>query len=207
MDQLTLLEHFIESEINLLVKLRMGNGMDEKEYENMKRSFSLLIEQWSDKDSIPQDAVQSVMEVCGELYNFSRNYSGEESERIRDAAANISTLRQKGLACDQISDKAKEKVMSSLMEQIEKGGGGFFEKLQQGKGLDEEQFEEILEELTTIDDKIFFWDTMPKPLVRILISLYEMDLFVYKYEDEFQDQVEADKIYDAYERFFDLIVG
>lgn len=206
MDQLTLLEHFIESEINLLVKLRMGNGMDEKEYENMKRSFSLLIEQWSDKDSIPQDAVQSVMEVCGELYNFSRNYSGEESERIRDAAANISTLRQKGLACDQISDKAKEKVMSSLMEQIEKGGG-FFEKLQQGKGLDEEQFEEILEELTTIDDKIFFWDTMPKPLVRILISLYEMDLFVYKYEDEFQDQVEADKIYDAYERFFDLIVG
>ncbi|PWU70365.1 hypothetical protein [Gracilibacillus dipsosauri] len=206
MDQLTLLEHFIESEINLLVKLRMGNGMDEKEYENMKRSFSLLIEQWSDKDSIPQDAVQSVMEVCGELYNFSRNYSGEESERIRDAAANISTLRQKGLACDQISDKAKEKVMSSLMEQMEKGGG-FFEKLQQGKGLDEEQFEEILEELTTIDDKIFFWDTMPKPLVRILISLYEMDLFVYKYEDEFQDQVEADKIYDAYERFFDLIVG
>ncbi len=206
MDQLTLLEHFIESEINLLVKLRMGNGMDEKEYENMKRSFSLLMEQWSDKDSIPQDAVQSVMEVCGELYNFSRNYSGEESERIRDAAANISTLRQKGLACDQISDKAKEKVMSSLMEQIEKGGG-FFEKLQQGKGLDEEQFEEILEELTTIDDKIFFWDTMPKPLVRILISLYEMDLFVYKYEDEFQDQVEADKIYDAYERFFDLIVG
>ncbi len=201
MDQLTLLEHFIESEINLLVKLRMGNGMDEKEYENMKRSFSLLMEQWSDKDSIPQDAVQSVMEVCGELYNFSRNYSGEESERIRDAAANISTLRQKGLACDQISDKAKEKVMSSLMEQIEKGGG-FFEKLQQGKGLDEEQFEEILEELTTIDDKIFFWDTMPKPLVRILISLYEMDLFVYKYEDEFQDQVEADKIYDAYERFF-----
>ncbi|WP_277678653.1 hypothetical protein [Gracilibacillus dipsosauri] len=206
MDQLTLLEHFIESEINLLVKLRMGNGMDEKEYENMKRSFSLLMEQWSDKDSIPQDAVQSVMEVCGELYNFSRNYSGEESERIRDAAANISTLRQKGLACDQISDKAKEKVMSSLMEQMEKGGG-FFEKLQQGKGLDEEQFEEILEELTTIDDKIFFWDTMPKPLVRILISLYEMDLFVYKYEDEFQDQVEADKIYDAYERFFDLIVG
>ncbi len=206
MDQSTLLGQFIESEINLLVELRMGNGMDEQEYKNMKRTFSQLMEQWNDKDSVPQKAVQPIMEICTELYNSSMNYSGEESERIRKATDYISTWRQKGLAGDYIPDPTQENVISGLVEQINTDGN-FFKKLEQGKGLDEQQFEGIFRELAKVHDEITSWDTMPKPLVRVLIALYEMDLLVIKYEDEFHNQEEADKIYDAYERVFELIAG
>lgn len=34
-----------------------------------------------------------------------------------------------------------------------------------------------------------------------------MDLFVYVYQNEFHQEEEADKIYDAYERVFELIAG
>lgn len=206
MDQSTLLDQFIELNIHLLVELRMGNGLDEQEYKNLKRTFSELMEQWKRKDSIPKKAVQPVMEICAELYNSSMNYSGEESKRIREAEIYIRTWRQKGLAGDHIPSQRQEMIISSLIEQIHTDGN-FFEKLEQGKGMDERQFEGIFRELTKVHDEITAWDTMPKPLVRILIALYEMDLLVIKYEDEFHNQIEADKIYDAYERVFELLAG
>ncbi|MGN8647314.1 hypothetical protein ACTNEO_14635 [Gracilibacillus sp. HCP3S3_G5_1] len=206
MDQSTLLDQFIELNLHLLVELRMGNGLDEQEYKNLKRTFSELMEQWKQKDSIPKKAVQPVIEICAELYNASINYTGEESKRIREAEIYIRTWRQKGLAGDHIPNPRQEMIISSLVEQVHTDGN-FFEKLEQGKGMDERQFEGILRELTKVHDEITTWDTMPKPLVRILIALYEMDLLVIKYEDEFHNQIEADKIYDAYERVFELLAG
>ena len=37
------------------------------------------------------------------------------------------------------------------------------------------------------------------------MDFYELDLFVYQYQDEFNQQEEADKVYNAYECIFSLI--
>lgn len=76
-----------------------------------------------------------------------------------------------------------------------------------GKGMDEQQFERIYNELDEIIDVIYSWDEIPKVLVNILIDLSEFDLFVGQYQDELRQSEEASRIYDAYERVFSLIFG
>ena len=83
----------------------------------------------------------------------------------------------------------------------------FFKKLQNGKGIDEQQLEKIYHELNDIYDEIYSWEAFPKKIVNIFMDFYELDLFVYQYQDEFNQQEEADKIYNAYECIFSLIFG
>ncbi|RDW15014.1 hypothetical protein [Oceanobacillus chungangensis] len=206
MNQSSLMNIFIESETALLVELRMGKGLDREQYETFISAFSELAGQWEKESSIPSRAVQPIMEIYADLYQFSLNYSDEEAERIREAAQQINKLREQCLSGDGISDRHQDDITRDLIQYIDENNG-FFAQMEQGRGMDEEQFEKVFRELTKVHDEITSWEMIPKPLVKILISFYEMDLLVFKYEEAFEMQEEADKIYDAYERVFELIAG
>lgn len=201
-----LIEAFESSEINLLVELRMGKGFDEKEYEKMIKAITDCADEWESRSSIPGDIVYTIVELYDELYNFSLIYKGEESVRIRKAAETTKMLIQRCTKVMGELEAEKAKVIAKLNEKINENGN-FFEKLQNGKGMDEQQFETIYHELNEHIDEIYSWDEMPKVLVKIFINLRELDLFVHPYKDEFKQPEEADKIYDAYERIFRLIFG
>ncbi|MEK3889458.1 hypothetical protein [Bacillus sp. FSL K6-3431] len=206
MNQSSLLEIFIESETDLLVELRMGNGLDREEYEKFINVFTELTRLWDKEDWVPNKAVQPIIEIYAELYQFSLNYSDEEAKRIRDAAKQISMLREQCLSGDGMPNRYQADITQNLIKYIDENNG-FFVQMEQGKGMDEEQFEKVLQELTKVHGEITSWETIPKSVVKILSAFYEMDLLVIKYEDVFKMQEEADKIYDAYERVFELIAG
>ncbi|CAM4083070.1 hypothetical protein [Lederbergia lenta] len=196
-----LIDAFEQSEINLLVELRMGNGLHEKEYENVVEALSICADEWKSRNSIPKKAILALSELYGDLYNFSLIYADVESARIKEAAENIKTLIRGCTIEKGEMEPEKARVIARLCEYI-KEDGNFFKKLQNGKGFDEQQFEKIYHELDNIYEEIYSWEAFPKELINIFIDLYELDLFVYQYRDE-----EADKIYDAYERIFSLIFG
>ncbi|MBS4209506.1 hypothetical protein [Bacillus sp. FJAT-50079] len=203
-NQSSLLEIFVESEIELLVELRMGNGLDREEYEKFIHTFTELIRLWEQKGGIPNKAVHPIIEIYAELYQFSLNYSGEEAKRISDAVHQIYKLREHCLSSE--PNHCQDDITLDLIKFIDENNG-FFVQMRQGKGMDQEQFEKIFEELTKIHGEITSWEAIPKSLVKILIAFYEMDLLVIKYKDVFNMQKEADEIYDAYERVFELISG
>ncbi|MFJ5768236.1 hypothetical protein [Psychrobacillus sp. NPDC093180] len=201
-----LAEAFERSEINLLVELRTGNGFDEKEYEKLVEALTACANEWECRNSIPKKAVYPLIELYDELVNFSFIYTGERGVRIKNAAENLKKLIHRCTSEEDNTESEKVKVIAKLSEYI-KEDGNFFTKLQNGKGIDEQQFEKIYDELNDISDEIHTWESFPKSFVNILIDLCELDLFVHLYQDEFHLQEEADKIYDAYERIFGLIFG
>jgi esterase/lipase len=201
-----LIEAFEQSEINLLVELRMGKGFDEEEYEKMIKALTACADEWESRTSIPGDVVRTLVELYDELYNFSLIYGGEESARIKKAAENSKKLIQRCTKENGEIEPEKARVIAKLIEKIN-DNGNFFKKLQDGKGMDEQQFEKIYHELNDNIDEIYSWAEFPKVLVNIFIDLSELDLFVGQYKDEFKQLEEADKIYDAYERIFSLIFG
>jgi len=201
-----IIDVFERSEINLLVELRMGNGFHEKEYEKLVKALTVCAEEWEGRPSIPGEVVHTLVGLYDELYNFSLIYGDEESVRIKKAAENTKKLIQKCTKDKGEIEPEKSRVIDSLIEKINENGN-FFEKLQNGKGMDEQQFEKIYHELDEIIGEIYSWEEVPKVLVNILIDLRELDLFVGQYQDEFKQHEEANKIYDAYERIFTLIFG
>ncbi|WP_449536250.1 hypothetical protein [Ferdinandcohnia sp. Marseille-Q9671] len=201
-----IIEAFERSEINLLVELRMGNGYHEKEYERLIKALTICADEWENRTSIPIDAVHTLVELYDELYNYSLLYGEKESVRIKKAAEDIKKLIQRCTKETGEIEPEKAKVIDSLIEKINENGN-FFIKLQNGKGMDEQQFDRIYNELHDIIDVIYSWNEMPKVMVNILINLSELDLFVGQYRDELKQPEEADKIYDAYERIFGLIFG
>lgn len=201
-----IIEAFEQAEINLLVELRMGNGFQEKEYERLIKALTDCADEWENRTSIPIDAVHTLVELYDELYNYSLIYGEKESVRIKEAAEDIKKLIQRCTKETGEIEPEKGKVIDSLMEKINENGN-FFKKLQDGKGLDEQQFDRIYKELNDIINVIYSWDEMSKVMVNILIDLSELDLFVGQYRDELKQPEEADKIYDAYERIFGLIFG
>lgn len=201
-----LIDAFERSEINLLVDLRMRNGFDEKEYEKLVKALTDCAETWESRSSIPQEVVHILVGLYDELYNFSLIYGGEESVRIKKAAETTKKLIQRCTKEKGEIEPEKAKVIARLIESINENGN-FFKKLQNGHGLDEQQFERIYRELDDILNEIYSWEHIPKVLVNIFIELRELDLFVGQYQEEFNQHEEADKIYDAYERIFSLIVG
>ena len=201
-----LIDVFEQSEINLLVELRMGNGLHEKEYEKLVKALTNCADEWESRNSIPKKAVLALFELYGDMYNFSFNYADEESARIKKAAENIKKLIQRCTKEKGEIEPEKARVIGRLCEYIEEDGN-FFKKLQNGKGIDEQQLEKIYHELNDIYDEIYSWEAFPKKIVNIFIDFYELDLFVYQYQDEFNQQEEADKIYNAYECIFSLIFG
>ncbi|WP_010281074.1 hypothetical protein [Bacillus timonensis] len=201
-----IIDAFEQSEMNLLVELRMGKGFDEKEYEKLVKALTVCVEEWENRPSLPGEVVPTLVGLYDELYNFSLLYSGEESVRIKKAAEESKKLIQRCTKEPGEIDPEKAKVIARLIEKINENGN-VFEKLQNGKGLDEQQFERIYHELSDIIDEVYSWEDIPKVLVNILIELRELDLFVGLYRDEFKQLEEADKIYDAHERIFSLIFG
>lgn len=201
-----LIDDFEQAEIDLLVELRMGNGLHDKEYEKLVEALTACADEWEGRDSIPQDAIQALIELYDELYNFSLIYGGGESLRIMKAAKNVKNLIQRWTKESGEVEPEKNNVITKLLACIN-DNGNFFKKLQNGKGLDEQHFERIYNELNSIYDQIYSWETFPKVLVNILINLCEMDLFINQYENEFKQQDEADKIYDAHERIMLLLIG
>ncbi|MBP1916127.1 hypothetical protein J2Z23_003109 [Lederbergia galactosidilyticus] len=201
-----LIDAFERSEINLLVELRMGNGFHEKEYEKLVKTLTICADEWEDRTSIPGEVLQTLIELYDELYNFSLIYGVEESIRIKKAAENTKKLIQRCTKEVGEIEPEKARVIARLIEKINENGN-FFQKLQNGKGMDEQQFERIYHELSEIIDEIYSWRDIPKVLVNIFINLCELDLFVGQYRDEFKQHEEANKIYDAYERIFSLIFG
>ncbi|MBP2078598.1 hypothetical protein [Oceanobacillus polygoni] len=195
-----------QSELNLLVDLRTGDGFNEKAYEKVVEMLTLFEKEWKEVSSIPKEVATIMVELYGELYNFSLNYSGEESERILKAAKNIKRLIEECLEGIEEAQLEKNQLFTKLFAYINEDGH-FFEKLRSGKGFDDQQFEKIYEALESIMDEVHSWETLPKAFITILINFYEMDLFVYTYQEEFHQEEEADKIYDAYERVFELIAG
>ncbi|MBP2242963.1 hypothetical protein J2Z40_003545 [Cytobacillus eiseniae] len=201
-----LIADFEQAEVNLLVELRMGNGFDEKAYEKLVKALTDCADEWASRTSIPGEAFHPLVGLYDELYNFSLIYGDEESVRIRNAAENTKKLIQRCMKEQGEVDPEKARVIARLSEKINENGN-FFEKLSNGKGMDEQQFERIYHELSDRIDEIYSWEEIPKALVNMLMDLSEFDLFVGQYKNDFKQQEEANKIYDAYERIFRLIFG
>ncbi|MFS0824770.1 hypothetical protein [Bacillus sp. 1P02SD] len=201
-----IIDVFEQAEINLLVELRMGNGFQEKEYEKLVKALTVCADEWESRASIPGEVVHTLVGLYDELYNFSFIYGDEESVRIKKAAENTKKLIQRCTKDKGEIEPEKARVIAKVIEKINENGN-FFKKLQNGKGLDEQQFERIYQELYEIIDEVYSWEEIPKVLVNILIDFRELDLFVGQYQDEFKQPEEANKIYDAYERIFSLITG
>ncbi|WP_026906738.1 hypothetical protein [Paucisalibacillus globulus] len=206
MDQALLIEEFIESEINMLTELRMGNGLDYNEFEKCMQAFEELSREWKKEDYIPEEAVQTIIEIYAELYLFSDNYKDKEKVQIIEAAEQFKTVREKLLSSEDIQKGDQNETFQNLVTAINENNG-FFVQLEQGKGMNEEQFEKIYLELKRVTNEISSWERIPKSIVIVLISFYEMILQFSKYKYEFKMSVEADKIYDAYERVFAQIAG
>ena len=206
MDQALLIEEFIESEINMLTELRMGNGFDYNEFEKCMQAFEELSREWKKEDYIPEEAVQTIIEIYAELYLFSDNYKDKEKVQIIEAAEQFKTVREKLLSSEDIQKGDQNETFQNLVTAINENKG-FFVQLEQGKGMNEEQFEKIYLELKRVTNEISSWERIPKSIVIVLISFYEMILQFSKYKYEFKMSVEADKIYDAYERVFAQIAG
>ncbi|MCC3359132.1 hypothetical protein [Bacillus sp. REN16] len=201
-----IIDVFEQAEINVLVELRMGNSFHEKEYEKLVKALTVCADEWESRTSIPGEVVHTLVGLYDELYNFSLIYGGEESVHIRKAAENTKKMIQRCTKDNGEIEPEKARVMARLIERMNENGN-FFKKLQDGKGIDEQQFERIYNELSDIIDEIYSWEEVPKVFVNILIDLRELDLYVGQYRDEFKQPEEADKIYDAYERVFSLIFG
>lgn len=201
-----IIDVFERSEINLLVELRMGNGFHENEYEKLVKALTVCADEWESRTSIPGDVVHTLVGLYDELYNFSLIYGDEESVRIKKAAENIKKLIQRCTKDEGEIEPEKARVIARLINKINENGN-FFKKLQNGKGMDEQQFENIYHELYDIIDEIYSWGEIPKVMVNILIDFRELDLFVGQYQNEFKQHEEANKIYDGYERIFSLIFG
>ncbi|WP_077212551.1 hypothetical protein [Bacillus dakarensis] len=197
---------FEQAEINLLVELRMGNGFHEKEYDKLVEALTVCANEWESRASIPGEVVHTLVGLYDELYNFSLIYDDEESARIKKAAHTTKKLIQRCTKEKGETEPEKAEVIAGLIEKINEDGN-FFKKLQNGKGMDEQQFERIYHELKDMIDEVYSWEEIPKVMVNILIDLRELDLFVGQYRDEYKQQEEANKIYDAYERIFSLIFG
>lgn len=201
-----LITAFERSEINLLVELRIGNGLDEKEYEKLVAALTDCADEWEYRSSVPKKAVYPLVELYTEMVNFSFIYASDKGVRIKKAAEQIRKLIHRCTKENGVTEPEKAKVIARLCQYI-KEDGNFFIKLRNGKGIDEQQFERIYYELNNIYDEIYMWEAFPKALVNMLMELYEIGLFVYPYQEEFNQPEEADKIYDAYERIFTLIFG
>lgn len=193
-----LIETLERSESNLFVELRGGKGFHEKEYRKLVEALYNCADEWENRTSIPRDAVITLATLYDELYNFSLNY---KDIRIKEAAENIKKLIQKCTKEKGEMEPEKVKIIDRIIAEINENGN-FFEKLEMGAGLDEQQFERIYQVINENIDEIYSWEETPKVLVKIFINLIELDLFVQQYKEE-----AADKIYDAYERIFSLIIG
>lgn len=199
----SLIDNFVQAEINVLVELRMGNGLHEKEVVKLVGALTACADEWENRESIPQNAIQTLIELYDELYNFSLIYNEEEATRIMDAAKQIKALIHRWTKETGEIEPEKAEVLAKLFKSINEDGH-FFKKLQNGKGLDEQQFERIYHELESISNQIYAWETLPKVLVNTQIALCEMDLYIYQYQEQHE---EADKIYDAHERIMALLIG
>ena len=136
------IHNFEESALNLLVDLRMGDGFNEKAYEKVVEMLTLFKMEYKGVSSIPKEVATMMVELYGELYNFSLNYAGEESEQILKAAKNIKIVIEKCLEETGEAELQENQTFTKLVRYINEDGY-FFEKLRSGKGLDEQQFEKI----------------------------------------------------------------
>lgn len=193
-----LIETLERSESNLFVELRGGKGFNVKEYRKLVKALSNCADEWENRTSIPRDAVITIVTLYDELYNFSLNY---KDVRIKEAGENIKRLIQRCTKEKGKIEREKVKIIDRIVAEINENGN-FFEKLERGDGLDDQQFERIYQAIHENIDEIYSWEETPKILVKIFIDLMELDLYVQQYKEE-----EADKIYDAYERIFSLIIG
>ncbi len=201
-----LVDDFEQAAINLLVELRMGNGLDDQKYKKLVQTLIACANEWEKRDSIPKNAIRPLIELYDELYNFSLNYAEEESTRILEAAKNIKMLIQK---CTKVRGEVAQeqtKIIAKLLGHINEGGN-FFEKIENGKGINEQQFEKIYDELEFIYNQMYAEESFPNVFVTMLIDFCEIDLFIYQYEEAFNQHEEADKIYEAHERIIALLIG
>lgn len=202
----SLIDSFEQTEINLLVELRMGNGLRDEEYDKLVEILTVLARMWEVRDSIPKKAIGTLVELYAELFHFSMLYGKKESLRILEAAKNIKMLVQQ---CTKVSGEVEQeqsKKFSKLLQYINEEGN-FFEEIQSGKGLHEQQFEKIYHEVKAVYNQIYDSESFPKLFVTTLIELYEMDLFVYQYEEMFDQTEEEEKIYEAHERIAAFLYG
>src|SRR5690606_31927456 len=149
MNESVLMEEFIESEINMLTELRMGNGLDRSEYEKCIQTFKDLNSLWKREDSIPEEAVLTIMEIYAELYLFAGNYKDEEKEIIIEAAEHFKMVREQFLSNEVLQEHDHDSIIRNLVKAIGENNG-FFVQLEQGKGMNEEQFDNIFLELVHV---------------------------------------------------------
>src|SRR5690606_5663635 len=125
---------------------------------------------------------------------------------IIEAAEHFKMVREQFLSNEVLQEHDHDSIIRNLVKAIGENNG-FFVQLEQGKGMNEEQFDNIFLELVHVTNEISTWERIPKSIVTLLISFYEMTLYVDKYKYDFNKPLEADKIYDAYERVFAQIAG
>ncbi|THE11882.1 hypothetical protein E1I69_13435 [Bacillus timonensis] len=128
-----IIDVFEQSEINLLVELRMGKGFQEKEYEKLVKALTVCADEWESRTSIPGEVVHTLVGLYDELYNFSLIYGDEESVRIKQAAENTKKLIQRCTKEKGEIEPKKAIVIARLIEKINENGN-FFEKISKWQG-------------------------------------------------------------------------
>lgn len=73
--------------------------------------------------------------------------------------------REQCLTGDGMSNLYQADITQDLIKYIDENNG-FFVQIEQGKGINEEQFEKVFQELTKVHREISFWETIPKSVVK-----------------------------------------
>lgn len=75
-----------------LVSLRIGDGFDEKKFEQLSNVLSRCKEEWSNSEYVPKLAVEILVDLFPLTEGCSYLYKEPQAQRIRDAALQLNDL-------------------------------------------------------------------------------------------------------------------
>ncbi|HEX9059663.1 MAG TPA: hypothetical protein VF941_05760 [Clostridia bacterium] len=90
--KLDLLQDLILGEDGFLIKLRMGDGLDEEKYNATCEIIKEITVEWREKDVIPKKAAILFVDLYRSMISFAKWNGEKEEEKIIEAAINISGL-------------------------------------------------------------------------------------------------------------------
>lgn len=74
------------------VKLRMGDGLDTRQLEDVKRALRLLIERWKGRPTVPKRLAAVFVDLQGAMEVNRDHYPEPVQEAIEDAATDLLAL-------------------------------------------------------------------------------------------------------------------
>jgi hypothetical protein len=87
-----------EATNEFLLPLRMGEGFDQKKYENLCDILRLCRDEWLNSEYVPKLAVEIMVDFYPLIEACTHIYKGKESERVFDAAVYVNNLAKDAVA-------------------------------------------------------------------------------------------------------------